>query len=182
MSSLRRFRIKVSCCAGVSSSVGSSRSSTLSAGRLSHLGVAMGPRNRRRLTTAGIGSAVIAAIVVAVWLTRSPGHSGSALSGRSPEQSSASHAPKLTFGMTPQQVRRLTGNPTTTRGSCWLFRPEAGIVGSIVLGQRGSIARRSPGALKLCFYGGALSTAYRHIRFNGRWEWISQGQVGGLPR
>jgi hypothetical protein len=73
--------------------------------------------------------------------------------------------------MTPRQVERLAGGkPATVRGNCWFYTPTAGTfdgkpfrtVGSLSMGEPGSIASRSADALKLCFYGGGLSQAFQH--------------------
>jgi hypothetical protein len=133
--------------------------------------MAIGPRIRRRLVAGGIVVGAIAAIAGAVLLTQSPAHSG-ATAGRSNRHgASASTGRAVAFGMTGRQVRRLTGPPTAARGRCWLFRPQNGMVGSISMGQPGSIAARSTGDLELCFYGGVLSSAFRHIYEEGRWQW-----------
>ena len=83
------------------------------------------------------------------------------------------------YGMTRKQVQRFTGKPTKIRGGCWLFRPAAGtqnglptrMVGTIVLGEPGSIASRSDGWVKLCFWEGGFSEAYRQIPIKGKLLW-----------
>jgi hypothetical protein len=79
----------------------------------------------------------------------------------------------LAFGMTPRQVERVTGKPTSVRAGCWLFLPQHGMVGSISMGPPGSPAARSTGDLKLCFYGGVFSTAFRHFFSKGAWQWVA---------
>jgi hypothetical protein len=131
----------------------------------------LGPRARRRLVGAGVGVAVLAAIGAAVLLTRASGHPtppSATLSAGSSGQN-----PHLVFGLTRQQVRRQSGPPAATRGNCWLFHPRNGMVGSISMGQAGSIAARSNGALKLCFVDNAFSYAFRRLYLRGRWKWTS---------
>jgi hypothetical protein len=136
--------------------------------------VSIGPRNQRRLARGAIVIGVAAAVVAAVLVTRSP-HSQSALSGRSAESTVPANG-HLVFGMTPQQVRRLTGRPTIKQGSCWIFQAKAGMVGSVPLLPSGD---RVPAALatselKLCFFAGVYSSA--SLRFfdkqNGRLRWV----------
>lgn len=83
------------------------------------------------------------------------------------------------YGMTPKQVARFTGRPMKVEGSCWLFRPTAGTqnglptrhVGTIVIGDPGSIAARSNGWVKLCFYENRFSEAHRQVQINGQLLW-----------
>jgi hypothetical protein len=75
----------------------------------------MGPRNTRRLATAGIGLGVIGAIVAVVLLTRSATHP------QSNHRQIATIRAKLVAGMSAQQVLRLVGKPMTKRGRCWEY-------------------------------------------------------------
>jgi hypothetical protein len=132
----------------------------------------LGPRARRRLIGVAACVAVIGGITVALFSTH-PSH-------RPSEAASARfiYANRdLRFGMNRSQVRRISGPPTATKGDCWLFRPRGGMVGSISMGAPGSIAARSSGALKLCFYVGSFSSAYRHIFYGGRWKWVEWSPV-----
>ena len=60
-----------------------------------------------------------------------------------------------------------------------MFRPKAGTenglptrsVGTMSLGDPGSIAARSNGLVKLCFYDGTFSTASKQIELNGQLTW-----------
>jgi len=144
--------------------------------------VAIGPRNRRRLAAGAITVAILGAIVAAVLVTRSSSAPSSASSARSTTiaPSSLGKAGTYpTFGMTRNQVRQITGRPTRSQGGCWVFRPKAGTenglptrsVGAMSLGDPGSIAARSDGLVKLCFYDGTFSTASRQIELNGQLVW-----------
>jgi hypothetical protein len=131
--------------------------------------VEMGPRNRRRLTAGSSALVLVAALAFGVLqLTRSPGSPGSSGAAHSTTSLKAGH---LVYGMTPRQVERLAGGePTTIRGDCWFYKPKAGMqdgkpirmVGSLSMGDPGSIASRTADSLKLCFYGGGLSQAFQH--------------------
>jgi hypothetical protein len=76
-------------------------------------------------------------------------------------------------------VEHITGQPMRIQGGCWLFRPKAGTenglptrsVGTMMIGDPGSIAARSNGLVKLCFFDGVFSTAFRRIVFQGQWVW-----------
>jgi hypothetical protein len=114
------------------------------------------------LIVAAISLSVIAVLVVTVMLlTRSSDHPGSAVPARSPGAS----VPEghLVAGMTPQQVRHVAGRPTAVRGGCWFYRPKAGKVGSLSVGDPGSIAARTADLLKVCFYYGVFQQAFEHI-------------------
>src|SRR4051794_16589916 len=96
--------------------------------------IEMGPRNRRRLSTGAIIVAVAASVATLLMLlfNRSPPHSNPARSTRTDHVLAAEAIGHLTFGMTQQQVQRLTGRPTSSQGNCWLFQPsKTGLVGSI---------------------------------------------------
>jgi len=141
--------------------------------------VEMGPRNERRLITGGIALAVIAALVLgAMRLTRSTSTPGAGLSARSAHSSPLT----LVFGATPKHILHVAGRPTTIEGRCWIYRPKAGMegglptstVGSISLGQPGSIAARTANGLKLCFFGGTFSDAFIHSRVSSEgYRWSS---------
>ena len=136
--------------------------------------VAMRRRTTRRLAQATFAAGVTGAIVAAVLLTRSLDHSG--LPVRPQPSASASKA-HLVFGMTPQQVQHLTGRPTATTGSCWLFRPTTtGRVGSISVQPSFSALPYDPRTtrdLKLCFLGGVYSDSYlrEFSQSEGKWVW-----------
>ncbi|HST14129.1 MAG TPA: hypothetical protein VLJ44_04650 [Gaiellaceae bacterium] len=142
----------------------------------------LGPRNQRRVATSATAIAVLGAIVAAVLVTRSSTKPTAASSARSTTTAPGSLGKAgtyPTFGMTPKQVRQITGPPTSTRGGCWVFRPKPGdenglptrSIGTMSLGDPGSIAARSNGLVKLCFYEGTFSTASRQIEFNGQLVW-----------
>jgi hypothetical protein len=123
--------------------------------------VEMGPRNRRRLTTGGIVGGVVVAVAAAVLLTQSPDNAGVS-PGRSGQPSTvAASQPEVVFGMTKQQVQRITGAPTSKEGSCWFFQPKGGMVGPIDL--RRTLPGYPQGVLRLCFYGGQLSSADQEV-------------------
>jgi hypothetical protein len=112
------------------------------------LGVTMGPRNRRRLTKGAIALVVIAAAAATVLLTHAPSHSGPAVSSTADRAvPSTQKAHLLSYGMTKQEVRRLAGPPTSTRGNCWLYHAKpVGMIQSYAM----------PGAqvvpIKVCFW------------------------------
>ena len=124
----------------------------------------------------GIVVAVIGG-VAALLLTRSSNHPSTVLPARSAQPSAPAATASLSFGMTPQQVRLVTGKPTRTQGSCWFFEPTtAGMVGSISVRSsyaRGPYNPRTTGDLKLCFLGGVYSYAYlREYRAKQHtWVW-----------
>jgi hypothetical protein len=128
----------------------------------------LGPRARRRVVGIAVGVAAIAAVAAGVLSMQSSHHPPGATTARFIYANR-----NLEFGMTRPQVRRISGPPTATRGNCWLFRPRRGMVGSISMGDPGSIAARSTGDLKLCFYANAFASAFRHISVDGRWKWIA---------
>ena len=137
------------------------------------IAVAMGPRNRRRFTAGAIGLAVIAAGAAGGLLTRSPDHSGSAVSARSTRLTPPPSSAHLGFGLTARQVLRLTGAPTTTHGSCWFFRPKAGMVGSIPIAPPGSsFPPASVGQFKVCFSSGVDAYASLQLFAQGQWRWV----------
>jgi hypothetical protein len=139
--------------------------------------------------------AAIGAVVAAVVVTRSTSSAGTRPAARSVGTSTAFPAPHLetkagtypVYGMTPEQVERLTGKPTKVRGSCWLFRPTAGtengkptrMVGTMSLGQPGSIEARQNGWVKLCFWARGFSEAYRQTPIKGQLVW-RPWRPGGL--
>jgi hypothetical protein len=136
--------------------------------------VELGPRNKRRLMT---GTVMLGASVAALLMTRPagrPGSSSAAHSGR-PAASSA----RLVFGMTPQRVRHITGEPVRTHGGCWFFQPtKTGTVGSISVQPAFATAlydARTTGQLELCFVGGVYSYSYLRlfIPSRHRWEWTA---------
>jgi hypothetical protein len=147
----------------------------------------IGPRHRRRFAASAIVVSLIGAIVAAVLLTRSTSRSAEGSVARSASTSTAFPAPHPAaaagtypvYGMTPKQVERFTGKPTKIQGSCWLFRPAAGtqngkstrMVGTMSLGEPGSIASQSNGWVKLCFWEGGFSEAYRQIPIKGELLW-----------
>jgi hypothetical protein len=136
--------------------------------------VSLGPRNQRRLAKSAIVIGVIAAVVATVLLTRSP-QSQPPLSGRSAGGTAAANG-RLVFGMTPPQVRRLTGRPKITQGSCWIYQAKAGMVGSVSLLPSGERvpASLATSELKLCFFAGVYSSASLRFfdRQNGVWRWV----------
>jgi hypothetical protein len=139
--------------------------------------VAMGPRNQRRLTSGGIGLAVIVAIVLAIALTRSanqpgPVSAGSATaspSGQKGDERYAANSGELVYGMTPHQVRALVGPPSKIAGTCWQyqldeFRSDHGVA-------------RTYNADRICFYAGKFSEQY--LEMNG--QWYANGVVIPAP-
>jgi hypothetical protein len=142
------------------------------------VGVAIGPRNRRRLTTGGVTLGVVAALASAgLFLSRSPNHrAGSAASTRSAQIDPA--APSFPYGMTDQQVRSIVGRPTTTHGSCWDYSVKTGRIGSVSLGE--VLAARGADGMRFCFFAGALSNQYLHLYDpkKGRWIWVTRFYLG----
>jgi hypothetical protein len=135
--------------------------------------VQMGPRNRRRTAQGGIALGVIAAIVLIVSLSHAKNQAAAPAQPAHASQAVArfeKNAKHLVFGMTKRQVQHIAGLPATVTGRCWLYRPRSGTVaslpvrtvGSLSMGQPGSIAARTADILKLCFVGNSLSDAYQH--------------------
>ena len=129
--------------------------------------VAMRARDKRRLT---MGAAIGVAAIVAVGLVnRSP---GPVPSTRSTQIGSTGH---LSFGLTAQQVLRVTGRPAAIQGRCWLFHPKAATVGSVPLAPPGTtLPPGSVGNFKLCFSSGVDSDAFvqRYDKQQGGWRWF----------
>jgi hypothetical protein len=143
----------------------------MSAAIVSDVALSMGPRNKRRLATGGIVLIALAAIVAAAWVLSAP--SGSNVSGSAGSSQAVASTHPLSFGSSERTVRRIAGQPTTARGNCWFYKPKAGMVGSIPMGQPGSNAFKTADSLKLCFFGG-LSSASEHVRSEGGvWQWIA---------
>ena len=86
------------------------------------------------------------------------------LGSRSPKTPPPSAAPAhrtqmIAYGMSKQQVRRLAGSPTSTRGSCWLYRARP--VSLVQLPPPGKTpADEGRAALKICFLWGKTSGLY----------------------
>ena len=139
--------------------------------------VEIGPRNKRRLMTGTVVLTVLGASVAGLLVTRPPGHPGSTSPARSGQ--SASPSARLVFGMSPQQVRHITGEPVRTQGGCWFFQPtKTGMVRSISVQPAFATAlydARTTGELKLCFIGGAYSYSYLRLFIPSRheWEWTA---------
>jgi hypothetical protein len=122
------------------------------------LGVAMGPRNRRRLTTGGIGLGLIAAAVVAVaFLIRSSTHTVSSASRHG--RSTASNAPDIYSGMSKGQLLRAAGEPAARQGTCWLYDADREI------GPPGHAVHLD--ALKTCFFAGHVYDI--RYKIDGKW-------------
>lgn len=124
------------------------------------VGVAMGPRNRRRLTTAAVALGAIAAIaVLVVW------RGGGTALVRSTSQSSGMRVPahltllpdKLTYGMSTQQVLRRIGKPERIAGSCWQYRENVK-----------DFAGQTINAVRVCFFSNAYSSNY--VEIDGKWR------------
>lgn len=137
--------------------------------------VQMGPRNTRRLTAGAIAVGVAGAIAALLLLLfdRTPVHPSATSATRPAEQASSA---RLVFGMTEQQVRRLTGRPARTQGSCWLFHPtNMGMVGSISVQPafaRAAYNARTTGDLELCFASGAFSYGELHVYDEQHHKWV----------
>jgi len=131
---------------------------------ITDVAVAMGPRNRRRLTGGAISLAVIAALVFGGSLfNRSAGNPGSSAThaGRS-----AANTKNIIFGMSPTQVEQVVGRPkkvqSTAQGPCWLYRPRDSMVGALALSEVGSEAYGSEDGFKVCFFGSAVTQMFVH--------------------
>ncbi len=110
------------------------------------LGVAMGPRNRRRLTKGGIALGLIAAAVAAgAFFIRS---SSQTVSGASHHARSGAsfNAADIYPGMSKAQLLRLAGQPAAKPGTCWLYHTDQEI------GPPGHAVHLD--ALKACFFAG----------------------------
>jgi hypothetical protein len=142
------------------------------------LGVAMGPRNTRRLVSGAVVFGTAVAVIAGLQLVLSPRHS-TQLPTRSTVPRVSAPTTHLIYGMTRAQVHRLTGDPTQTQGDCWLFHPtRTGMVGSISVVPSFSTTpfdRRTTGDLKLCFLGGIYSVSYLRIldQSANRWVWAA---------
>ena len=121
--------------------------------------VEMGPRNQRRPVIGGALLVVLATLAASgAYLTHSRGGSSSP----TPAVQPTLVVRTLPFGSSTAIVRRIAGTPAAVHGSCWLYRPSAGMVGRIPMGQVGSIGWRTANAYRVCFNGGELSEAFEH--------------------
>jgi hypothetical protein len=125
------------------------------------LGVAMGPRNQRRLVTGAIASGAIAALVAGGLLLHPFNQSGPASSGGSVHVASQPKlvTQKLIYGMTKAQVVRRVGQPTRTVGACWQYDENLKI-------RNGE---DTVNAERVCFLGGVYS--YNYSKMDGTWEY-----------
>jgi hypothetical protein len=143
--------------------------------------LAIGPRNRRRLTiAAAVGLAVTGAVVAAVLLTRSTTHSGRE-AGPATQHTRPSVDPRwkcvygqshaggcvlmfggVVYGMSPQQVEHRLGKPTTKQGDCWVYSQL--VAGD--LAAQGVVKS----TVSECFFGGRLSVTSQqdYVRRNGK--------------
>ena len=131
--------------------------------------VQMGPRNTRRVVTAGIVLGLICLIVLVI--IHLPKHSGSS-SPKSAAQMRFHNSPaaarikantwNLIAGMTRQQVRHLVGAPATVDGSYWTYPPY------VVTGE-GPTFRSTD---TLCFYGNIYEykTSVVKLWEGGMWQ------------
>jgi hypothetical protein len=121
--------------------------------------LALGPRNRRRLTRSAVTVVGIAAVVAVVLVTHPANHSGTSSSAGSARVSgrASSVTDKLVFGMTKGQVLGRVGEPTTRVGACWQYRENLEI--------RGGLDKLN--AERVCFLGGNYSYSYPEI--DGKW-------------
>ena len=142
--------------------------------------VAMGPRNKRRLSAGAIVVVGAVAIAAAALIWSSHNHSGSATSPAARSSSGPWFVRRLVFGMTPKQVNRAVGvRPIKIQGACWVYRSTAGTynglpsrrVGTLWMGQPGSIAARTADAIKLCFAFGVLNSESMHTHSPLGWVW-----------
>jgi hypothetical protein len=146
---------------------------------ITNTALTMGPRNRRRLRNGAVaaGAVVIAVLAVVVLMTRhSSNDSGSAVTAQAKQQhtptNGSSRELHLVFGMTPRQVRHIAGNPRTTRGACWYYKPVHGTVGSLTTGVPGTPSMTA-NQIKLCFFSGVLSFEFTHLLTPDKgWQWI----------
>lgn len=120
----------------------------------------VGPRNTRRLAMAGV--ALLAAGAVVLGLQQLGGSSSGGSSAGSQAATAANNGPTLVYGMTRQQVQQITGAPTKTQESCWLFTPKHGMVGKIPMANTYP-AGPHEGYLRLCFASGLFTSAARQI-------------------
>jgi hypothetical protein len=129
---------------------------------LTDVAVAMGPRNKRRLTTGSIVVSSVAAIAAsALWFfgglpfVHSADHSGSA----TPAARHLALIPDgLVYGMTKPQVLRKIGRPERIAGNCWQYHEGVeNFVGQTI------------DAVRVCFVGNTYSTAF-YEQIDGLWR------------
>lgn len=122
-------------------------------------GIAIRPRNKRRLTSGAIALGVIAVVATGVALVlRPPPHSGTASSAGSTHAA----APKLVtqqlvYGMTKAEVLRRVGRPAKTVGACWQYNENVKIRGG----------ENTLNAERVCFLSGVYS--YEYSQTDGKW-------------
>lgn len=132
----------------------------------------MGPRNRRRVTKAGIGLAMVLAVVAVVLVTRPSNHSGPAVSAPQLHVPPAiarlnANRSKVVFGLTKQQVRHLIGPPTRIVGNCWHYP-----LYEFTFQPGDKPVRTGDG---FCFVFGVYNT--HEFWQNGKWWTLSNGGV-----
>jgi hypothetical protein len=123
-----------------------------------HVGVAMGPRNTRRLAKGSIVVGGVAAIAAsALWLFGGLPfvHSGST----TPAARHLTLIPDgLVYGMTKPQVLRKIGRPERIVGNCWQYHEGVeNFVGQTI------------DAVRVCFVGNIYSTAF-YQQIDGLWR------------
>jgi hypothetical protein len=127
------------------------------------VGVAMGPRNTRRLKTSAISAAVVAAVfVAALWdsgggpFAHSSRNSDSTLA-RSGVITLIPQQEGLAFGMTKRQISRRLGQPEKIAGQCWQYgENKKNFVGGTI------------NAVRLCFFAGQYQEWF--VQTNGIWR------------
>lgn len=126
---------------------------------LADLGVAIGPRNKRRLAGSTITVIAVAAVAAAGFLLLRPTQHTGPASSAGPTHAAAPTfvTDKLVYGITKAEVVRRVGNPTKTVGACWQYDENEKIRG----GQNTLNAQR------VCFLAGIYSYDYSEI--DGKW-------------
>jgi hypothetical protein len=129
---------------------------------IADVALAMGPRNRRRLTGGAIGLVVLVASVAAIFLLlRPPNHPGSASSAGVPQLAAAPTfvTDKIVYGMSKAQVLHRIGHATKTVGACWQYDENE----KIRNGENFLNAQR------VCFLSGIYS--YDYSKIDGKWNY-----------
>lgn len=134
------------------------------------LGLAIGPRNRRRITRGAIvAGLVVATAATLVLLVRRSHHAGpgpSAASSKAPARP-VTVTSKLVYGMSKGDVLRLAGRPARSVGPCWQYQE------NLKIWQ----GKHTVNAERVCFLGGTYSYAYSEI--DGKWIYPTTLRVPG---
>jgi hypothetical protein len=136
------------------------------------VGVAMGPRNQRRLTAGSVTlGGVLAIAVVALWLFGGglPLTHATHQSGTPVARHLTLIPDRLVYGMTEPQVLHKIGQPERIAGNCWQYHE----------GVRNFVGQ-TVNAVRVCFFDNTYSTSY-YMEIDGKWRDPSSSRLVIAP-